>query len=61
MQTLTKDQALIEFRRIVADELPKVKVKLVGKHWVKASPADAALSKKLSTQLAKLLYIAKGI
>ncbi len=54
-----------EFYHIVTNELPKVKVKLkktkLGMEWVKASKADAKLSKQLSTRLSELLYIMRGI
>lgn len=49
-----------EFRRIVAEELPKVKVKVVNGEYVKATQADADLSRKLSTRLAELHAVMEG-
>lgn len=47
-------QAQVEFRRIVTEELPAVKVKFINGVRYFASKHDAALSRKLSTRLAKL-------
>lgn len=58
------EEARTEFRRLVAEELPKVRTKLMRRNgrmeWVKASRRDAALSQRISTRLAELHAIMFG-
>lgn len=57
---MTSANAIREFRRIIADELPKVKVRLnKNKEWVKATKKDTDLSRKLSKRLNELFQIFK--